>query len=362
MEKTVIINAKVFDGNTLSEPKPIAIESGLISASAEGGNVIDGTGCTLLPGLIDCHIHLDLAEHLHMCAINGVTTALDMGSRTRELVDSMKGLEGACNVLSCYLPAFAPGSKLFGTMHFPEQSEIKDIDDAKRHVSEQVSFGADYIKIIIEEKGINNGVEFPAELLAALVDEAHKHNKKAIAHVVTAGTYASAIKAGVDILTHIPFIKPLPSKTIDDIVANGIVCIPTMIVMKTIVSNIKKHVPIAPVNFKHVRKTVSALYKSGATFFTGTDANCDTTVPGNVPYGSGMFDELSLFAEAKIPPIQALQRATSKPAEYFGLTDRGVISPGKRADLLLVEGDPVADIADIRNVKRVWIGGAEVMR
>ena len=130
--------------------------------------------------------------------------------------------------------------------------------------------------------------------------------------------------------------------------------------MKTIVGNIKKHVPIAPVNYKHVRKSVSALYKSGARLFTGTDANCDATVPGNVPYGSGIFDELSLFADARIPPLEALQCATSKPAGYFGLADRGTISPGKRADLLLVEGNPVANIDDIRNTKRVWVNGVEV--
>jgi imidazolonepropionase-like amidohydrolase len=68
---------------------------------------------------------------------------------------------------------------------------------------------------------------------------------------------------------------------------------------------------------------------------------------------------MELLVEAGLSTIQALQAATSLPAKYFGLTDRGVIAPGMRADLLLIDGDPIADIKATRKIKKVWLAGVE---
>ena len=74
-------------------------------------------------------------------------------------------------------------------------------------------------------------------------------------------------------------------------------------------------------------------------------------------HGSALHDELSRLVEAGLSPLEALRAATSVAAEVFGLDDRGVIAPGGRADLVLVDGDPTRDISAIRRICAVWIAG-----
>jgi imidazolonepropionase-like amidohydrolase len=290
----------------------------------------------------------------------GITTALDMGSRTRELVENMKGHPGLTNILSCYLPAFAPGSPLIKIMGFPASTEIKTPEDAVRFVNEQVACGADYIKIILEEQGVNGGAIFPPELISPFVNEAHRLGKKVVAHVVSPNAYMSAVNANIDVLTHIPFAFPLPEQVIMSVAESKQVSVPTMIMMKEIINTVKKFNPQVPFNFDFVMQSVSALHKAGVKILVGTDSNEDPTAPSSAPYGVSIFNELELLVEAGLTPVEALRSATSEPASYFGLNDRGLIKCGYRADLLLVKGSPSESIGDIRNVKNVWINGESV--
>ncbi len=80
MPITTIINAKVFDGETIASPGTVAIENGLFSEKTTGDYVIDGSGCTLLPGLIDSHTHIDNEEQLKKAAKAGLTTVMEMAN------------------------------------------------------------------------------------------------------------------------------------------------------------------------------------------------------------------------------------------------------------------------------------------
>lgn len=73
--------------------------------------------------------------------------------------------------------------------------------------------------------------------------------------------------------------------------------------------------------------------------------------------GSSLHHELELLSQAGLPSVDILRAATSRPAEQFGFEDRGVIEPGRRADLVLIQGDPITNISNTRNIKRVWLGG-----
>ncbi len=79
-----------------------------------------------------------------------------------------------------------------------------------------------------------------------------------------------------------------------------------------------------------------------------------------ISHGSSLHHELELLVGAGLTTVDALRAATSRPARYFGLADRGVIEPGRRADLVLIDGDPLQDITATRSIRRVWCGGAEV--
>jgi imidazolonepropionase-like amidohydrolase len=105
---------------------------------------------------------------------------------------------------------------------------------------------------------------------------------------------------------------------------------------------------------------VTAFRRAGVTILAGTDANQGTASPAQIPHGKALHDELGLLVEAGLTPVEALRSATVLPAEYFGFTDRGVIEPGRRADLLLVEGDPTQDIAATCAIRSVWVAGVQV--
>ena len=362
MAATEIRNVRIFDGTEIAGQSKVVIEDGVISGKNAGELVVDGTGCTLLPGLIDSHIHLYGRGSLEEMARYGVTTAMDMGTRSPDVADSLRNLPGLTDIRSSYSPAFAKESELSGKMGFPVSSNVTGTGDAERFVKEQVARGADYIKVILEEASINGGgADFPPEILGAIVEAAHQHGKRVVAHVVSPGTYAEAIEAGVDVLTHIPFIARLPQPLIERMTARNLVSVPTMVMMKGIVETIKQKNLMAPLDYDFVRQTVSDMHTSGVTLLAGTDSNMgDSTTPFSAPYGVSLLDELGLMVEAGLTPAEALRSATGVPAGYWGLTDRGVIKPGNRADLLLVAEDPTTDISALKNIKAVWISGTEV--
>ncbi len=361
MASTAIINANIFNGTNILKTGTVVFEDGLITDKTSGEIIIDGTGCTLLPGLIDSHVHLDSLHDLEAAAHCGVTTMMDMATRSAAAFDALRNHPGLPNIESCYLPAFPPNSDVRTKMGYPDNAEIKSKQEAIQFVNEQISSGAAYIKILLEEQGVSGGAEFPLELIAAIVEEAHRQHKHVVAHAVSPVSFQVAIESGVDILTHIPFAVPLTQPIIDAMAAKGCVSVPTMGMMKGIVESVKKQNPQVPFNYEFVRQSVAAIHKSGINILAGTDSNNDPTAPCAIPHGFGLQAELSFMVDAGLTPVEALQSATNKPADYFGLKDRGVIAAGRRADLLLVEGDPTTDIQAIQNVKGVWIGGKAVI-
>ena len=145
-----------------------------------------------------------------------------------------------------------------------------------------------------------------------------------------------------------------------EIVTAGTVAIPTLSMMQAIATDWP--FPIRPpgVAFENAVATVGVLHRTGVRIVAGTDANANPATPARVPHGESLHSELALMVRAGLSPVDALRTATSAPAAFFGLPDRGTIAPGMRADLLLVDGDPTTDIAATRNILGVWIAGERV--
>ncbi|GHU61659.1 amidohydrolase [Clostridia bacterium] len=371
---TIIKNAKVFNGVELLEHTTIAIEDGKIVNKAEGDMVIDGNDCTLLPGLIDSHVHLYGVENLRETAKYGITTVLDMGVRNHVVIDDLRNCKGVSGILSSCLPAYAPNSGLAKKMKFPNSVIVQNAADSVRFVHEQINFNADYIKVIIEDEGKNGGVAFPADILEGIVNEAHKNGKRVVSHVVSPQTFELAINSGVDVLTHIPFIVALPQAVVDSMVKSACISVPTMVAMKAIVDNIeglkskfpfrlmkkfsKKLQAMPTFKYNYVEESVEKIRQAGIPILAGSDSNMgDKTTPFSVEYGSSLHEELKLLVKSGCTPIQALQSATSIPADYWKLSNRGRIALGYPADLLLVKGNPIENIEDTKNIKNVWIAG-----
>ena len=112
-------------------------------------------------------------------------------------------------------------------------------------------------------------------------------------------------------------------------------------------------------SFDNAWASVAAAYRAGVPILAGTDTNTDAEAPGTFTFGHSLYHELELLVDAGLSTIDALRAATVLPAEHFGLTDRGVVAPGRRADLMLVDGDPLHDIRAVRSISRVWCSGIE---
>lgn len=350
--RTELRNVRVFDGRRLLDPGTVVIDGGLIGTDATGARVVDCGGATLLPGLIDTHVHLRDMAALERLTDFGVTTALDMGTWPASRFDALRGQQGLTDVRGSCAPAIAPGGTHTRMPGFPADAVVTSPEDAARFVAERVAEGADIVKIIVENPGPNS---LDAPTLAALVAAAREHGRLTVAHASATGAVDLALGAAVDVITHVPMDAALDQTVADRIAEAGIIAVPTLTMMAGIVE--QRGLPSAP--YDNARAGVAALYRAGVPVLAGTDANMSPGAPATVPYGESLHRELELLVAAGLSTVDALRAATVLPARYFGLPDRGAVEPGLRADLVLVSGDPVTDITATRHIERIWCGGTE---
>ncbi len=353
LAKIALTQVRVFDGRQLGEPGTVVIDGAVIGADPAGARVIDGDGGILLPGLIDAHIHLSGVQTLEQLASYGVTTGLDMGAWPRTLVDSLRGRTGLTDIRSAGVGATSPASRHGQRLSRPTEGFVSDPREAARYVADRVAEGADYIKIIIDLPG------FDQATVDALVSAAHEHRKLAITHASSFEAVAMAQQAEADVVTHVPLDMALDQDAAALMRAGQRVIVPTLAMMGAIVENIRKSGATTGPSYEPARDSVAVLYRAGVPVLAGTDANVTPGVPASPPFGASMHRELELLVDAGLSTVDALRAATVLPARYFGLADRGVIEPGRRADLVLLAGDPVADIRATRRIRRIWCAGLE---
>ena len=347
--KIAIVNVRVFDGHRILEPSTVIIENGMIGINAEGAVEIDGQGGVLLPGLIDAHIHLHDIHNLRRLVSHGITTGLDMACRPPSLVDSLRGHKGLTDIRSPGQPAASPRSKHAKMMKTPADLLVSNPEDATQFVRDRVNEGSDYIKIISDIPGHDEAT------LKALVNAAHEHDKLTIAHASNLAAFKLAQTAPIDMITHVPLDKDLDDASVTQMLNEKRISIPTLSMMKAIFEKLHREGE----DYSHARASVRAMYTAGIPILAGTDANAAARAPANVPHGESIHTELELLVEAGLSNVDALKAATSLPAQYFGLHDRGVIEPGCRADLILIADDPIKDIRATREIRRIWCGGIE---
>ena len=359
-EKIALTNVRVFDGRELRGPTTVVIEGGFLGRDSAGARIIDTGGATLLPGLIDAHVHLLEQRHLQQLADFGVTTALDMGAWPPSMVDSLRNRTGMADIRSAGIPATTAGSTHSHLPGYPAEELVDGPTGAARFVADRIAEGADYIKLIADIPGPDQ------ETLDALVATSHEHGKRTVAHAASRAALVMALQAGVDMVTHVPLDRRLTESTAARILAQGCVSIPTLTMMKGIAdrsaaaaASRPKGVAVAGPSYEAARCSVAELHRAGVPILAGTDANAGPGIPFSPRHGESLHDELELLIEAGLSTVEALRSATVLPAQYFGLHDRGVIEPGRRADLVLIDGDPIADIRATRQIRQVWCAGVE---
>ncbi|TMR92138.1 amidohydrolase family protein, partial [Nonomuraea basaltis] len=252
-------------------------------------------------------------------------------------------------------------------------------DEADAFVAGRFAEGSDYLKILMDD-GSTTGLPTPAmagETAAALVAAAHDRGGIAIAHALTAGTARQAVQAGVDVLGHVFVDRPDPSLASE---LGDTAVVPTLAVLGELfgpgtggkalaadprvsphlTEGSRRMLTMGPFPLgegaRHdlgaATRTVAELRDAGVTLLAGSDASNVGTA-----HGATLHQELALLVAAGLTPREALTAATAAPAGRFGLHDRGRIAPGLRADLLLVDGDPTANVDATLDIAGVWLAG-----
>jgi imidazolonepropionase-like amidohydrolase len=389
----VISNVRLFDGERTTENATVVVRNGLIESAGAaieapaGLPVVDGAGKTLLPGLIDAHTHVWQAA-LRESVVFGVTTELDMftspevvaaGRRKRDDLAS----RDETDLFSAGTLVTAPGGH--GTeygMHIPT---LEHAADARAFVEARIAEGSDYIKIVLED-GSAFGMKTPAldrERLCATVTAAHALERLALVHATTLGGAREAAACGADGLVHVFGDAEADGELVALVKERGMFVIPTLTVLESLDpasgepavaadAKLEPYLTVAQRTnlratfpFRKTSRTkldnaianVRALHAAGVSILSGTDA----PNPGTA-HGASLHRELELLVRAGLAPVEALAAATSVPGKRFGLTGRGRVAKGNRADLVLVDGDPTRDILATRAIVAVWKNGHPVTR
>ena len=392
---TVIRGARVFTGDAMLAQATVVLRNGRIESVVPGrtqslpagADVVDGAGLTLLPGLIDSHTH-NYGAALEQALNFGVTTTFDMFTEPNAAAAWRR--EQAAGEAAARADLFSAGVLVtvkggHGTQFLPIPT-LDDPEQAEAFVAARVAEGSDYIKIVYET-GAAMGRPLPTHApatLKRLVDAAHSHDKLAVFHVSTAPEARSAIDAGADGLMHMYQAGQTPDEAGEraaDLLAAakqaGIFVTPTLAVIETLHgleggaeltadariapfldpdqrNSLGRDfgLPARPDAFQALLENVLALYAAGVPILAGSDA----LNPGTA-YGASLHRELELLVAAGLEPSAALRAATAAPADAFGLADRGRIAPGKKADVLLIRGNPSADILATRDIVAIWKDG-----
>jgi len=359
--KTALRNVRVFDGREVLPPGTVVLDGDRIGSDPSGAEVIvEGAGAVLLPGLTDAHVHLNGRSALERLVRFGVTTALDMANAPPEFVDSMRGSRGLTDIRSAGTAALAPGSIHSHIPVIGERGLIRSADEAERFVTERFAEGSDFLKILIDLPGASPDLA----TVNALIATAHGLGRLVVAHALSYEAAEVAQAAGADALTHTPLDRPLDRTAADQMAAAGRMLIPTLTMMEALTGpstppEMMAEWAMPGASFDSAQASVVAAYRAGVPVLAGTDTNTDAEAPGNFTFGDSLHHELELLVDAGLSTVDALRAATVLPAGHFGLADRGVVAPGRRADLLLVDGDPLHDIRALRSISHVWCSGIE---
>lgn len=376
-------DVRVFDGLRVLDQAVVVVEDGVIRKVGQGipipkdTRIVEGAGKTLLPGLIDSHTHV-FPGSLEKSLAFGVTLDIDMFMPIADMQEA-KRLQaegksvGRADLISPGILATAPGGH--GTQYGMAIPTVKTPAEAQSFVDARIAEGADFIKIIYGVVALGQPV-IDKETLAALVSAAHARGKLAIVHATEYQNARDAVEAGADGLAHLFFDERAGEDFVELASRRKIFVIPTLTVVQSVIGipceeSFLKDPALAPFlspsdidmltktfgfagsrKYEDAEATIRMLKLAGIPILAGTD-----TPNSGIIFGASLHRELELLVRAGLSPSEALAAATSVPASIFGLKDRGRIAPGLRADLVLVEGDPLQDIKATRRIVAIWKGG-----
>ena len=388
----VLSGARIIDG-TGTEPvrgRSVVVEKGVITAVVEDararrGNGVDLAGHTLLPGLINSHVHLCLGaeadparamreEPLALTAIKallraretaraGVTTVRDLGGREYAELAARRAIQEGLIDGPRIVAAGRPVCMTGGHGHWLGR-EADGPDDARKAVREQLKAGADVIKIIATGGVLTPGVEpgspqMTFKEMRAAIEEARKAGRRTAAHAMAATGISEAIDAGITSIEHGVYLT-------EEIVAHmrrdGTFLVPTLNAPAAIATGglaagipeymVRKSEQVVP---PHVASFQLA-HRAGVRIAAGADSGTPLNFHGS------LMPELTLMVKYGMTPLEAIRSATVTAADCLGLGEvTGRVAPGYAADLIAVAGGPAERIETLADLTLVLVNGRSIV-
>jgi len=380
----------VGDGTTVYFDKAVLIQDGKIKKIDSLERLIENyesiefqemDGCTILPGLIDVHVHLgslymradsqamtNNLGHITLMAYKHLQDALSAGITTLRSVGEPKGLGEA--IRAGYQKGFIEGPRYYTcersitiTGGHGSTGEITKIEadgpwEVRRAVRENIKNGADWIKVMSSHRSDNS--EFTLEELSAITDETHRLGKKCCIHAGNKQSIEYAIEAGFDSLEHAAF---LTGELAEIAISKNLVWVPTSYVYQKAVGYMGKYNKNSTQKEleenKFLEETLEGYkenlfnnFQKGITIATGTDI-CFPDM-----FITPIQKEIETLCDFGLLSLQAIQCATGNGAKLLSAENFfGNIREGLFADIIVVEGDPISNIKNLRNVRRVYKEG-----
>ncbi len=389
--KTLFSGGLIFDGTKMLKEHAVLVEDGRVTSLAGGdtfqgfeGERFDLEGGTLLPGLIDCHVHLVYGGEPNPRA---VLPMLGPGQITLKALataqDTLRG--GVTAVRDCggkdYLEFAVRDAIAAGTVRGPTIRAVGRMicmtgghgnyigriadgaDEVVKAVREQIHAGCDQVKIMatggVMTPGVNpEDAHYSAEEMAAGIAEGHRFHKKSASHAQGTEGILNAVLGGVDSIEHGIFMD---ERCLEEMVKRGTALVPTLAAVNRIIAHANDGIPAYAVEkaqrvVERHRRAVKMFYEGGGKIAMGTDSG----TPFNIHGENSM--ELEYMVEVGVKAHDALVASSRNAAELLELENQGRIAEGSDADFLAVRGNPEEDITAVsrrENHRAVFKGGVQ---
>jgi imidazolonepropionase-like amidohydrolase len=411
----------VGDGSAPIESGAFLVENGRITAVGPKGAVTapagatrgDLTGKTIMPAMIDVHVHIgyegysswgaenytpqNVLDHLQREAFYGVAATQSVGSSPTDPSIQFENDQQAGTFPPAsrffFMPGMAPPGGgpdavlLKGTTALHAVNEISTPQEARAAVQMMAGKKIRNVKIWVDDRR-GTYPKMPPEVYNAVIDEAHKHQMLVQAHATTLPDQKAVVRAGVDVLVHTvgnerldeEFLAILREKkpywtTVIGLGDRTELCDDDTFAAQTLPSKVVAAIrattearPLAPncgprspnaaTRDETLANNFSKMIAAGARLVLGTDAGIH---PGYT-FGSADHHEIARWVQFGLPPSQALVAATSRPAELLGITDLGTLAAGKSADFIVLDANPLDDIRNTRRIASVYLRGVKLDR
>ena len=416
-------SARLYEGAVLipgndSEPiddSAFLVDDGRIMAVGRRGELglppgagrVDLSGKTVMPMLVSYHGHVGyqdglsydaanytratLIDHLNRYAYYGVGAILSLGTDAGDVVfeiraDQDRDVSGRARLLTAgrglAAPNAGPGAEALRESAYGVTTE----EEARDAVRELALSGVDVVKIWVDDR--NGNVEkLDPDLYRAIIDEAHARDLPVIAHVYYAADAADLVEAGVDGFAHLGRDEEMSRQLIEAIASNNILVMPNLgisersthreppdwlddpLLLESVPPDVitrakasferrtSERADQATTSYAMMQRSLARLNAAGTPIVLGADSGVQDHF-----FGYTELRELELMVAAGLTPQETIQAATSRPAALLGLDDLGQLTAGKRATFIVLDENPLDDIAHIRSIADVFMNGERLDR